>query len=791
VQESRKVLMLNRQSLGSSQPEGVSPDILNAINNEDFSLATEGADLALAFPDVIQHAPKKNQSWRWLLVALLSCCAAGGVAIGAFVWLINLPPTTNCENKTTLTTDRAELYCAQIAAGSGDLEDVLDSLTLVAGWDSGHPLHYEVQPLVERWSWVALQAAQDKLRDSDMDGAIALINHIPAFSPVYPTAQATLQSWNSEWDQGAAMVAEAQAALKQQDWATASKQVLALSELKNAHWRIDQVQALSQQIRVERQAQRQLTEAVALASPGGSDRLGAAMRKVSQIDESTYARQAAQPYLDRWSDLLLKLGKDKWYAAELDTAIAIGRNVALNDSRAKAAQELIWISQARKLARQSLSDWRTSPRELAQLYQAMMLANRIPVDSPYYPQAKSSIATWKTHLHDLTQLQVAQLAGRVQTLDTLRLAIASAQQIPPGHPRRVQAQTLIAHWQQEMQNFEDRPILIKARQLADGSTIEAYEAAIQMASQIPLHRALRGEAQSWIYVWESEIEALQDRPILESASILAADEKFSQAIAEASNIHPGRVLYDEAQANIAQWSQRIATIEQSRQRRSLPTTPRPKPESPDADPNASADNSPSTIPAITPTTPSRSRSSSNPTPAIAPAPAAVSPDPTPAVTAPGRSRSNALPASVEAVPTISPTAQPAAPIESSPPEQPVIPSLPREAQAPSPLQAPAETTAPAPITAPPPVVAPVPIPAAISEPDIAVPVAPAPQPINIAPPPVTDISAPEPVPAVVEPQTAKPVAPSVSAQPQPEQLVSLAPSTQTEVLYTGALYAGL
>jgi hypothetical protein len=784
--------MLSRQPLGSSQPEGISPDILNAINHEDLSLATEGADLALAFPEVIQHAPKKNQSWRWLLVALLSCCAAGGVAIGAFVWLINLPPTTNCENKTTLTSDRAELYCAQVAVNSGDLEDVLDSLTLVGGWDNGHPLHYEVQPLVERWSWVALQAAQEKLRDSDMDSAISLINHIPEFSPVYPTAQETLQSWNSEWDQGAAIVAEAQAALQQQDWETASKQVLALAELKNSHWRIDRVQALSQQIRVERQAQRQLAEAVALASPGGGDRLGAAIRKVSQMDESTYARQVAQPYLDRWSDLLLKLGKDKWYAAELDTAIAIGRNVALNDSRAKAAQELIWLSQARKLARQSLSDWRTSPKELAQLYQAMMLANRIPVDSPYYPQAKSSIVTWKTHLHDLTQLQVAQLAGRVQTLDTLKLAIASAQRIPSGHPRRVQAQTLIAHWQQEMQNFEDRPILIKARQLADGNTIEAYQAAIQMASQIPLHRALRGEAQSWIYVWESEIETLQDRPILETADTLAAENKFSQAIAEASTVRPGRALYDEAQASIAQWRQRIATIEQSRQRWSLPTTTQQRSESTDVGANAATDDSQPTVPS--PAT-APSRSSSNTIPAPTPAPTAVSPAPTPVVTDQGRSRSNALPDSLETLPQTTPTAPAVAPIEAAPPQQPVIPSLPIEAQAPTPLQAPATppaaTTAPAPISAPPPVVAPVPIPAAVPEPSMAVPSAPAPQPINVAPPPVSDISAPEPAPAMVEPQATQPVAPSVSAQPHPEPLTALGASHQTEVLYTGALYAGL
>ena len=104
----------------------------------------------------------------------------------------------------------------------------------------------------------------------------------------------------------------------------------------------------------------------------------------------------------------------------------------LNPSRAKAAQELIWLSEARQMAQESLGPWRTSPDQLIKLYRAMVLANQIPTDSLYYPQAQSSVMTWRAHLADLGQLQLAQLAGRVQHRETLQLAIDQARPGAPG-----------------------------------------------------------------------------------------------------------------------------------------------------------------------------------------------------------------------------------------------------------------------------------------------------------------------------------------------------------------------
>ena len=108
---------------------------------------------------------------RWLWIILMCSGGASTLALGAFFWLIQLPPTADCHNTATLTSDRAELYCAQVAAASGQLEDILSALDLVGSWSSRHPLYYEAQPLVKKWSRIVLQAAQQQFQDNHLEAA--------------------------------------------------------------------------------------------------------------------------------------------------------------------------------------------------------------------------------------------------------------------------------------------------------------------------------------------------------------------------------------------------------------------------------------------------------------------------------------------------------------------------------------------------------------------------------------------------------------------------------------------
>ena len=129
-----------------------------------------------------------SRVWHWLLLA--GGLTSGGLAFGAFFWLVNPPPETNCEDAAVLTTDRALLYCAQLAAATGETSEILAGLDLVNQWGIEHPLHQEILPLAEDWSQTAFNLAKQELRENNLDGAIALIQRIPKFSPNYSQIRA-------------------------------------------------------------------------------------------------------------------------------------------------------------------------------------------------------------------------------------------------------------------------------------------------------------------------------------------------------------------------------------------------------------------------------------------------------------------------------------------------------------------------------------------------------------------------------------------------------------------------
>ncbi|HIK44683.1 MAG TPA: hypothetical protein IGR64_07305, partial [Leptolyngbyaceae cyanobacterium M65_K2018_010] len=111
------MVMFNQRQRSMPQPQTAVPQAHSGL--EGLALVRSEAEVYLALPEVIQHAPQSaqgGQSWRWLMIALLSCCATSVAALGAFIWLINLPPSADCEDAASITTDRAQLYCAQMAA---------------------------------------------------------------------------------------------------------------------------------------------------------------------------------------------------------------------------------------------------------------------------------------------------------------------------------------------------------------------------------------------------------------------------------------------------------------------------------------------------------------------------------------------------------------------------------------------------------------------------------------------------------------------------------------------------
>ena len=501
--------------------------------------------------------------WRWWIVGLSICGGVSTIAAAAFWWLTILPPVPECNQISQLSPDRDRLYCAQAAAESGDLPQLLAGIDSLKDWTPDRPLYHEAQRWMGEWSESVLQQAWRKLEHSDLDGAIALARRIPSASPAYDRAQAAIANWQQQQSQGEAIVAQAQAALRNQQWDRASEQIVALNDLKLNYWKI-QSQALRQQLATERRAHQVLTQARQLAQSKQPAQLGAAIDLISQMNPKTYAWAEAQAQWNQWGDSLLKHGLQQWQQQQLDGAIATARLVKANPNLAAEAQNLLHLSQARQLAIASTAPWQTSPLQLAKLSEAVAAARQVKSTSRFYPQAQTSLKDWQAYLEDLQQLQFAQATASLGHRVALFAAIEQAQQIAPDRPRRLQAQTLIAHWKREIQQQEDRPHLVQARQLAKANTIPALQQAIVAAQQIPLNRALRPEAQGLIYVWRQRIQTIEDQPILDRARSIARQGKLGEAIRVARQIPADRALSTEARLAIRNWQGQIRARELAR-----------------------------------------------------------------------------------------------------------------------------------------------------------------------------------------------------------------------------------
>jgi hypothetical protein len=388
-----------------------------------------------------------------------------------------------------------------------------------------------------------------------------LANRIPTSSPVYAEAQATIAQWQERWQQGETVYHHANEALKQEDWDLAYAKILELRDHPYEHWNTQQANVLSEQVQQEKQARRTLAEANSIAQLQTPQQLVAAIDRLKQIDQNTHTWQAAQPILKQWGETLLVAGEQRWQSRQFEEAITFAEAARQSADLTVEAENLIKLSQARRLAVASGSPWKVTPRHIWRMMEAVSAAQQIPPDSRFHAQAQTSLAGWNAQLQDMLQLQSAQIAASLGNREAVEAAIAQAEKIESNRPRRLQAQTLIAHWRLEAERLEDQPILLYAQKLAEAGTLASLKAAIQEVNQIPSGHVLRGEAQGLAYVWNHKVEILEDEPFLKMAQSQARQGLLKEAIQTVSVIRPGRALYGKAQSAIGDWQAEVYRAE--------------------------------------------------------------------------------------------------------------------------------------------------------------------------------------------------------------------------------------
>lgn len=494
----------------------------------------------------------QNRFWRWTLL-WLSIFSIMGVAVTAGVLLLTqLPPPIDCRKISPLSADGDRLYCAQRAAESGKLEQLVAAIRLVQNWPSQHPLYPEAQRQMSAWSRVILDLAQQKILQGTPSDAIAVASKIPGNSPLYGEAQAKIITWKQQLKRAEEISSQFKEALKGQNWFRASQLVTQLSQLSQDPWNFSRVNTLLDQLTREKDAWQQLETARELAKSNTLEQLKEAIALTTQIGPNIYVKAQVLKEQSQWSRNLIQMATTLFEQQNFTGVVNALESIPATAPEHAAAQDWMELSRASETVKKNNS--------LA-FVDALAAARLIAPKSPVYKLASSKAMLWQQQLQDLNRLQWARLAASSQQRAGLAYAIKQASQIAPQRPQRLVAQTLIAQWRKEIQQIDDRNMLASARQLSAGETMVELKAAVKLASQIKVGQPLRIDAQTEIAKWNKQIQSLEDQPILDLAEALAQRQDLIAAISTAGQIRSDRPLYSEAQKAIAKWVAQVQTVQ--------------------------------------------------------------------------------------------------------------------------------------------------------------------------------------------------------------------------------------
>lgn len=511
-------------------------------------------------PTIQSRLRGKLREFLWPLLWMAILATAGGVGLRAVTVMIQNPPLPDCTRISAFNSDSEQLLCAQASVRSGSAQALVEAIELVAPWTPSNPLYDEANRLMNRWSKALLEELDEMVQQGDIRQARALVARIPQRVESYPEVKSAIATWDKEWSTGREFETEILKAIKAGDWVAARRGLQGFKVLDSNYWVLTRYEQLKAKIEREQTARVQLNKARALAKTGDLKKLGEALAIAKDINLETAAWAEAKPDLDKWAEKVLQYSFQKWEEEDLEAAVAMVEFVPPDLARTAEARDLISFGYAQRLAKDT-EDSSSSYGQVYNLKEAIQAVQRISPDSPFYEAAQESLTQWQQKLDDMAHLQYASALAEVGQQATYRWAIAEAEKVTQERPQRLQAQTLVSHWQKEIERIEDRPILNRAVRLASAGGKANLRSAITEAKKVELGRALRVEGQTYIAEWVDRIEIIEDQPFIAKAQQLASGGKLKAAIAEAKKVAKGRALYDEAQVAIKDWTNELEVIE--------------------------------------------------------------------------------------------------------------------------------------------------------------------------------------------------------------------------------------
>ncbi|WP_199249267.1 hypothetical protein [[Phormidium] sp. ETS-05] len=486
---------------------------------------------------------------RWELWAVLTIAICGGLGGASLAMLLKLPPEPDCENNVwAMISARERLYCAQREANLETVQGLIDAISHANALPQDHPLRAQINQQIEKWSELLLVAAEETFQQGKLDTAIAAVGKIPTNTRVAPGVKDRIKRWQSIWKEAQAVEQEVDKLLEKGSWFDAFAATQKLLSVGNTYWETTRYNQLNEIIQATQEEGKTLDNARRIAEAGGMKNLTEAIKLIENINPKSKIYKPSRNLIDQWSREILKIAQENLERQQWQDAIYIARQVPDSSSVVKEAEDFITLAQA-----QSQAERKTTRN----LDDAISTAKNIGAKSKFYGEAQKLIALWQLEMKDAGYLERARTRAELGTVQDLKAAIIEAQKIAANNPLAEEASSEIENWQNQIDITEDRPYLLQAEDLAVFGDLASLQAAIATASQIKPGRALYQEAQNKIDMWRREIERSQDQPILDRAQQLADAGDLATAISIAQRIGSGRALYNQAQSSIFAWETEI------------------------------------------------------------------------------------------------------------------------------------------------------------------------------------------------------------------------------------------
>jgi hypothetical protein len=485
----------------------------------------------------------------WVFWAIITLGISSGLVYLALGLLLNPKAVPNCpEMFVPMSSASLRVYCGQLAASKQTLPDLITAMNLVKDIAPNDPTRSYVESNVQKWSLLILRLAESTYQDGNYDDAVKAAKKVPDTVSAYKIVQKRLGQWEQNWTKAVAYDREARDLLNGSKWVNAYAVAVKLTTLNNRYWATTKYQELADMVQIAKADNSKLDEAQQLIKSTQIPSLLKAVEMSRKIDPKSFAHAEAQNIIAKAAKQMLNLATVKLDGNDWKGALEIANKTPEAPEVKTELQNLINLAQAQSHAVNST---------IAELETAISLVQSIKADSPMYQKSQKFSGAWQLEIQDLAGLQHARSMAATGTVTDLQLAITAAQNIPKNNPRGKEAAQVVSEWRKQIETVEDTPFVQAADTLASGNTIEGVQGAIAQLSQIRPGRALYASSQQKIKQWTADIQRAEDTPILEQAESLANSGDLAAAIKMAQRIGSARAMSAQRQERVGDWQAQL------------------------------------------------------------------------------------------------------------------------------------------------------------------------------------------------------------------------------------------